>query len=44
MKITAAEAIPIRIPLKKPFAMAVGTLTHTNHVLVRMRDDEGRIG
>ena len=44
MKITAAEAIPIKIPLKKPFSIAVGAITHTNHVLVRMMDDDGRIG
>ena len=44
MKIVDAEAIPICIPLKKPFTIAVGTLTHTNHVLVRMTDDEGRVG
>lgn len=44
MQITAAEAIPIKIPLKQPFNIAVGTITHTNHVLVRMTDDEGRTG
>ena len=44
MKITQAEAIPIKIPLKKPFAIAVGTITHTNHVLIRMSDDQGRVG
>lgn len=44
MKIIDAQAIPIHIPLKKPFTIALGTLTHTNHVLVRMRDDEGRTG
>ncbi len=44
MKIVDAEAIPIRIALKKPFSIAVGTITHTNHVLVRMSDDEGRVG
>ncbi|HSO61944.1 MAG TPA: enolase C-terminal domain-like protein [Desulfobacterales bacterium] len=44
MMIVAAEAVPIRIPLKKPFTIALGTLTHTNHVLVRMVDDEGRVG
>ena len=44
MKIVDAQAIPIRIPLKKPFKIALGTLTHTNHVLVRMTDDEGRTG
>ncbi len=44
MKIVHAEAIPIRIPLKHPFAIALGTLTHSNHVLVRMKDDRGRVG
>lgn len=44
MKIIEAEAIPIRIALKQPFTIAVGTITHTNHVLVRLRDDEGRVG
>ena len=44
MKIVHAEAIPIRIPLKHPFAIALGTLTHSNHVLVRMEDDQGRVG
>ena len=44
MKIVDAEAIAIRIPLKHPFTIALGTLTHSNHVLVRMVDDEGRFG
>ncbi len=44
MKITDAEAIPIRIALKRPFRIAAGTITHTNHVLVRMTDEEGRVG
>jgi len=44
LKIVEVEAIPIRIPLKKPFTIAVGTLTHCNHVLVRMTDDNGRVG
>ncbi len=44
MKITGVEAIPIKIPLKKPFAIAVGTITSTNHVLIRMTDDQGRVG
>ncbi len=44
MKIVDAEALPIRIALKHPFRIAVGTITHTNHVLVRMTDDEGRVG
>ena len=44
MIITEAEAIAIRIPLKKPFTIAVGSLTHSNHVLVRLRDDQGHEG
>jgi muconate cycloisomerase len=44
MNIVDAEAIPIRIALKQPFHIAVGTITHTNHVLVRMTDEDGRVG
>jgi muconate cycloisomerase len=44
VKIVSGEAIPIRIALKKPFKIASGALTHSNHVLVRLADDEGRIG
>lgn len=44
MRIAEVEAIPIKIPLKKPFTIAVGTITHTNHVLIRMSDDQGRVG
>jgi L-Ala-D/L-Glu epimerase len=44
MKIENGEAIPIRIAFKKPFRIAAGTLTHSNHVLVRLADGEGRIG
>lgn len=44
MKIASGEAIPIRIAFKKPFKIAAGTLTHSNHVLVRLADEDGRIG
>ncbi|MBW1714051.1 MAG: dipeptide epimerase, partial [Deltaproteobacteria bacterium] len=44
MIISQVEAAPIKIPLKQPFAIAVGTITHTNHVLIRMTDDQGRVG
>ena len=44
MIIKEAEAIAIHIPLKKPFTIAVGSLTHSNHVLVRLVDDQGREG
>jgi muconate cycloisomerase len=44
MKITGGEAIPVRIAFKKPFKIAAGTLTHSNHVLVRLVDEHGRVG
>lgn len=44
MKIVTVEAIAVRIPLIHPFTIALGTLTHSNHVLVRMEDDKGRVG
>jgi o-succinylbenzoate synthase len=44
MKIVDAEVFAIRIPLKHPFTIALGTLTHSNHVLVRMSDDDNRVG
>ena len=44
MKIVDAEIFAIRIPLKHPFTIALGTLTHSNHVLVRMSDDDNRVG
>ena len=44
MTIKQAEAFAINIPLKKPFTIAVGSLTHSNHVLVRLRDETGREG
>jgi len=44
MKIVDADVYAIRIPLKHPFTIALGTLTHSNHVLVRMIDDQNRVG
>jgi muconate cycloisomerase len=44
MTIVGGDAIPIRIALKKPFTIASGTLTHSNHVLVRLVDRDGRVG
>ncbi len=44
MNIVDVEAIPFRIPLKHPFKIALGTLTHSNHVLVRMTSDSGHVG
>ncbi|MCU0604958.1 MAG: hypothetical protein MUC33_20095 [Desulfobacterales bacterium] len=44
MTIVSGEAIPIRIALRQPFKIASGVLTHSNHVLVRLVDRDGRIG
>ncbi len=44
MKIVDVQVFAIRIPLKHPFTIALGTLTHSNHVLVRLADDENRVG
>ena len=44
MKIVQAESIPIRVPLVHPFTIAVGQLTHSTHVLVRLVADDGRVG
>ncbi len=43
MKIKHIEVIHTRIPLKKPFALSrvLGTLTHTQPVVVRVMTDEG---
>ena len=43
-RIKRAEAIPVPIPLKHPFKMAKGTITHSNHVYVRLEDEAGRVG
>lgn len=44
MKIVDANVFAIRIPLKHPFTIALGTLTHSNHVLVRLVGDDARVG
>lgn len=44
MRIAGGSAIPIPLPLKEPFRIASGGLTHANHVLVRLVDREGRVG
>jgi muconate cycloisomerase len=43
-RIKRAEAIALPIPLKYPFKMAKGTITHSNHVYVRLEDEAGRVG
>jgi len=44
MKIVKAEAFPVRIPLKEPFAIALGVMTHSEQVFVRLEDETGRAG
>ena len=44
MIIVDGQVFAIRIPLKHPFKIALGTLTHSNHVLVRLVDDANGVG
>ena len=41
MKITAVEAIPVKIPLLEPLHWVTGYMEHAEHVLVRIKTDEG---
>jgi|APLow6443716910_1056828.scaffolds.fasta_scaffold16662_1 o-succinylbenzoate synthase len=44
MKIVSVEAFPVSLPLKKPFTIALGTMTHSPHVVVKMTTDDGIVG
>lgn len=44
MKIAKVEAFPVCLPLRKPFSIALGTVTHFSHVIVRITADEGIVG
>lgn len=44
MKITEVEALPFAIPYRKPLRFASGSVTAAEHVLVRIRTDEGLVG
>lgn len=44
MKITAVDCIPFDLPLASPVAFAGGRLAVTEHVLVRVRTDDGLEG
>jgi o-succinylbenzoate synthase len=44
MKIVKVEAFPISLPLKKPFTIALGTMTHSPHAVVRITTEEGIVG
>jgi L-alanine-DL-glutamate epimerase-like enolase superfamily enzyme len=42
--ITRVEAIPYRIPMRKPLLFASGDLRSVEHVLVRLTTDDGHVG
>lgn len=44
MRIEQVEVVPFRIPLKTTVAWANGAIANAEHVLVRVRDSDGRIG
>ena len=44
MKITSVDAIPFRIPMKRVEHFATGSILSLDHVLVRIRTDEGLVG
>jgi L-alanine-DL-glutamate epimerase-like enolase superfamily enzyme len=44
MKITRVECIPFSLPLRHPVRFAGGTLSLTEHALVRIETDEGLVG
>lgn len=44
MKITAVEAVPVAVPVRRPFVFATGAVERAHHVLVRVRTDEGITG
>ncbi|WP_374406242.1 mandelate racemase/muconate lactonizing enzyme family protein [Pelagerythrobacter sp.] len=44
MRIEHVEAIPFSLPLAKPVKFAAGTIASLDHVLVRIRTDDGRVG
>jgi o-succinylbenzoate synthase len=44
MKIVKVEVFPVSLPRKKPFTIALGTMTHSPHAVVRITTDEGVVG
>lgn len=44
LRITGVDIYPMDIPLKEPFRIALGTITHANEVLVVIRTDGGISG
>ena len=44
MRITKVEVFPVSLPLKKPFKIALGTMTHSPHAVVRIATEEEIVG
>lgn len=44
MKIAKVEVFPVALPLRNPFSIASGTMTHTLHAVVLIATDDGIIG
>jgi L-Ala-D/L-Glu epimerase len=44
MKLIKVEAFPVSLPLKKPFKIALGTMSHSPHAVVRVTTDTGIVG
>jgi len=44
MKIIAVEALPVRMQLSEPYAIAYETVDHTTNVFLRLETNSGRIG
>jgi o-succinylbenzoate synthase len=44
MQLASVEVIPYALPFKQPYVTAQGTLTRREMVLLRLRDEEGRVG
>lgn len=44
MKIASVEVVPYALPFREPYVTARGRLDRREMVLLRLRDDEGRVG
>ena len=44
MKIESVTCIPFTLPLRQELRFAAGRMTHTHHVLVEIRTDDGLVG
>ena len=44
MKIASLEVIPYALPFREPYVTARGRIDRREMALLRVRDDEGRIG